>query len=516
MIWTWLSHHTHQTNATFWRPATLQTHPRELRPWVWHWLAGYQRMLIKVGTFLVLIGTLIGWFEYRRTTEIILIAIVLVTAGAGGRTAFRRFQRRAHTRNVVQPLHETLGHALGHYPKHAADWVSVPLDYRHEDTAGTHIQLPAGVPITAELQAKTAEVLRQKLDMSALNISWHLAGAEPYLVCRPEPQAPRAVAFRDMAEHFRNSSETMIPVGLARRNSLVALDLDDDSPHVLISAGSGGGKSVLTKAIIGHALRHRCRVVVLDRKRISHKWARDRVEYHRDVEDIHKALIMLAEEGDRRNRLTDDHDEPDMGARVFVIFEEMNATVGKLRAHWEDIREKGDPKSSPAVAALGDLVNMGRQVEMHVVAIGQRIEARTLGGGDVRESFGIRCLARMTVQTWKMLVPELRWPGKPSIRGRWFICAAGEAVETQVVFLSDTDACTLADLADIAETVGVGTDLVTLPDAFGDAYERLRKAAQRATDFPTPEVAVTGGANLYRRTAIESWLAQREPAGKAA
>lgn len=514
LIWTWLAHHTHYTNATFWRRATMQARPRDLKPWAWHWMPGYQRFLIKSGLFLTVTVGFWGWYWEHNATVYTILALTLLAVAVGGWQGYRSFRLRKHTREYVNPLHHTLGHQLGYYPARAEEWMTIPTDFKDEDTQGARINLPPGVPVPEEVQKAVSSIVGYKLELTHLSANWHLSGPEPHVIFRPEPQAPRSVSFQDVQELIRNTSGTAPLIGLTKRNQPVYLDLEDDSPHVLVSAGSGGGKSVLAKAVIAQALRHGDRVVICDRKRISHKWAKDLsgVEYHRDIPDIHRALIELSSEGDRRNRLTDHQDALDVGSRIWLIFEEMNATTGKLRQYWEGIREKDDVKSSPAVTALGDLVNMGRQVSMHVMAIGQRIETRTLGGGDIRESFGIRLLARYTVQTWKMLCADVMpMPRKSKTRGRWQTVVAGEALDTQVVFMSDDEAQMLSrervDLGDKAGTALVGT--VTLPEAFGDEYDKLRKAAQRDLRFPEPVVRATGGAHLYRADEVDEWLKER-------
>lgn len=514
MIWTWLTHHTHYTNATFWRRATMQARPRDLKPWAWHWMPGYQRFLIKSGTFLTLTVGFWGWFWEHDATVYTILSVTVLAGAVGLWQGYRAFRLRTHTREVVNPLHHTLSHQLGHYPQRAEEWLTVPLDYAEEDTQGTRINLPPGVPVPEDVKSSVSSIVGYKLAVGHMTATWHLSGAEPHVIFRPEPQAPGSVSFQDVAELVRNTSGTTPLIGLTKRNQPVYLDLEDDSPHILVSAGSGGGKSVLAKAVIAQALRHGDRVVICDRKRMSHKWAKDLpgVEYHRDVADIHKALIELSSEGDRRNRLTDHNDDPDLGPRIWLVFEEMNVSTGKLRQYWDTIRDKTDVKSSPAVTALGDLVNMGRQVSIHVVAIGQQINANTLGGGSIRESFGIRCLTRYSMNSWKMLCPEVMpMPRKSKIRGRWQIVTNGEAVDTQVVFMSDEEAQMLSrervDLGDKAGTRTLGT--VTLPEAFGDDYERLRKAAQRDLRFPEPVVRSEGAAHLYDANDVNEWLKER-------
>jgi hypothetical protein len=413
--------------------------------------------------------------------------------------------------------------------------LTVPQDFREETTSGVRLDLPAGRSFPAEIRARVQEAVEQKLGVVDFTAVWHLAGNRPYVVFKPTPQAPAKVGFRDVAEAIAAAPDTKPVIGMAKKGEIVSLDLEDESPHILISAGSGGGKSILARILIAQFLARGARVIIFDRKRISHRWAKDipGVEYYRDTEDIHDQLVRLAATGDTRNRLTDDEDREFQ--RVVIIFEEMNATTGKLVTYWASEYERlkaqaktdgevfDEPKRSPAITALGDLVNMGRQVSMHVVAIGQRIETRTLGGGDVRESFGIRLLSRYSVQTWKMLCGDI-WPmpRKPNVRGRWQYVANGEAREVQIAYLTDAEALFLStsqrvDQADkpVGTPEGTATSpgqLVTLMGFFGSEYDKRRKQMQRDPSAPIPVSKVDHGADLYRRVELTEWADRRDAA----
>lgn len=407
--------------------------------------------------------------------------------------------------------------------------VAVPTDYDREGTFGTRLALPSDRPITADLQKRLTEVVGQKLGLTDMDVTWHLRGNEPYAVFKPTPQAPRKVGYQEIREAIDAADRSELVVGLAKYGKVVKLDLNDDSPHVLISAGSGGGKSVLARMFMAQFLAQGARIVILDKKRFSHQWAKGlpRVTYHngKNIAEMHDALIALAKIGDDRMDLAEANggEAMDFGGRIVLVFEEMNATIGKLTNYWQEVRDNkaGDPKRSPALEALSDLVNMGRQVEMHVVAIAQQMTANTLGGGSVRESFSVRCLARYTVQTWKMLCADV-WPmpRKSTIVGRWQIVMGGEATATQVAFLTAGEAQALAGsweartLADSPEGTPSGdSDLVTLRDHFGDDYDRRRKQLQRDDNGPTPAARVEHGADLYRRGELTQWAAERDGAG---
>ncbi|MFG2197176.1 hypothetical protein [Streptomyces sp. NPDC048639] len=155
---------------------------------------------------------------------------------------------------------------------------------------------------------------------------------------------------RDLLEKMPESAP-LIGFGTGRKK--VSVDLDAESPHVLVSAGTGGRKSVILRCIASQLLHNGAHAFVLDYKRISHQWARGvpGVTYCRDIADIHQALIRLGAEGHRRIRLADDLDEDAdptaIGPRLAILLEEVNATMKQLARYWASIREPGDPKTQP-------------------------------------------------------------------------------------------------------------------------------------------------------------------------
>jgi hypothetical protein len=126
---------------------------------------------------------------------------------------------------------------------------------------------------------------------------------------------------------------------------------------------------------------------------------------------------------------------------VLILLEEINATMKQLARYWGTIRESGDPKISPAVDALNEILYMGRQLRMHVLLLAQSATARALGGPEVREQFATRILARYSMNAWRMLAPEVH-PAPKSTKhpGRAQVVIGGTARETQVLFFTDAEA----------------------------------------------------------------------------
>ncbi|MDQ0578540.1 hypothetical protein [Streptomyces rishiriensis] len=138
-----------------------------------------------------------------------------------------------------------------------------------------------------------------------------------------------------------------------------------------------------------------------------------------------------------------DADPDAIGPRLLILLEEVNATMKQLARYWERTRESGDPKVSPAIDALNEILYMGRQVRMHVLLVAQSATARALGGPEVREQFATRILARYSMSAWRMLAPEIHPAPKPTKHvGRAQVVIGGTARETQVLFFTDAEACT--------------------------------------------------------------------------
>ncbi|MGW7529103.1 hypothetical protein [Streptomyces sp. NPDC054783] len=85
--------------------------------------------------------------------------------------------------------------------------------------------------------------------------------------------------------------------------------------------------------------------------------------YCRDIAEIHDAVIHLLQEGRRRIRLAEQlgddvlGKEPwRVGPRLVILLEEVNAIMAQLKRYWERIRWSGDPKVSPAVDALVEIL----------------------------------------------------------------------------------------------------------------------------------------------------------------
>ncbi|MFD7917293.1 helicase HerA domain-containing protein [Streptomyces sp. NPDC059752] len=333
-------------------------------------------------------------------------------------------------REWVIPLHEALAEPLGLAEQtDPRRYLHIPKNFSDDD-AEIRIDLPASLAFSREA---VADLVVQKLALEGVTVAWRPAGAKPYVRVKKTRRPPAKAAFKDpgIRELVARAPESAPVIGIGAGGQVVSVDLDAESPHILVNASTGAGKSVTLRAIACQMLHHGSRVFVLDTKRISHPWAHgiDGATYCRDIADIHDQLIALGQIGRQRTRIADalgmDADPTAIGLRILILLEETNATMRQLARYWEKVRESGDPKVFPAVDALNEILYTGRQLRMHVLLDAQSATARVLGGPEVREQFS----TRYSVNACRMLAPEVHpAPKSPKHHGRVMVCG-GVSVE---------------------------------------------------------------------------------------
>lgn len=444
-----------RTDATFWRDGRKQLHAVGGETSGWAFRARWKRAVTRVGLLMI------GWAIASLVSMPITVAATQIAGSVvavwGAWAAVSWYRTREHRRNVLIPLHRALSRVL---PDMAATrpegWLHVPVGYLRDPEAEIKIDLPVEMTSKDEAAKQLQAVVKEKLGLdSETRPAWQVAGATPHVIFRQPSRPPRKVILADIMPLLEARKATAPIIGLGPNRVSVDVDVESESPHILLSTPTGGGKSVLMRSVLAQGLAKGGYGIILDVKQMSHMWA-DKLancEYHRSDESIHNRLIALQREIERRNTVAMQHanldgevvDAVNIGPRHWILVEELNTTISRLRKYWEEVREKGDPKTSPAVDAFLELLFMGRQIEMHIITAAQMATARSTGGPEGRENFGTRCLARYSMNAWKMLCPEVMpMPKKSSINGRWQIVKNGTATETQVVYMTAAEARQLA------------------------------------------------------------------------
>ena len=441
------------------------------------------------------------------------------------------------------------------------------------------------VPLDTRVKARIAANVGARLGLPDAQGEWREFGGRAWVTLQGADVPPRRVDLSDAVKldddnatsgKLRDlilSADLDRPIiGVASGGRVVRLDFADDSPNVAASGGTGTGKSTMLRLLAVQRMRNGAGRVILDLKGVSHPYARrlppSRVLYFHRIEDIHDAAVAIGEELFRRRDeavAAQTRGEPMPAFRpIDVDVEEANSLIDDLNAYWTTKRreikaenkildeanpygtpEPEPPVPSPAVTALGFLIQMGRELSMFPFYAGQRLSAGAFGGrgGDRRESFQQRALAKWTRQTWKMLCPDVPYRVCPSgPRGMWAVVRGDRVDMVRVPFVSvDMAVQMIMDSPDSGEPVlsaiggvrvqvsgrtvpgevvrtsladRVSGQLSTLSDAVSvlgvSSVEALRSAVKQDATFPAP--AVQGGpgkAHLYDLGALVRWQEAR-------
>lgn len=494
-----------RTNADWRRPAgdTQAVLKRGGRASWW----AHQSLRFRAGVRLGVVGViaLFGWGMLHDPAATILVTQVIVGLAlmAGLRAAVYYVAERPYHRRLRR-LHRALAPQVG-WPvagRRPASWLTVPWDFHDNPDAQVRVRLPAGYVHTGKRAEDVEKTVAAVLGLPDPDFVDDQERRSPVLYVGRSAPPPLLLPFGEVTDLLGEATDGEPLLGMAARGDPVVVNLDSDSPHVAISAGTGAGKSVLLMGMAAQELRRGARLLILDIKRTSHLWAvgLPGVMYCRTPAEIHDALAALDAEIDRRYLLIEaaadlsgNVDPTIVGPRLLVLAEELNATMAALGSYWAQIRPSGSPAPpSPALLAWNKLLYMGRAGRMHVLGVAQRLSARAGGGGDARENFGTRCMARATEASWRMLAPEIKPAPPPSqIPGRLHVVAGGLARETQAVLWTPHEARDWASPGWESEPVAE-----PMAEPMADPWNMLREqrileAAPTRLALPAASVLVT-------------------------
>ena len=472
-----------------------------------------------------------------------------------------------HRRRWVRPLEIALRGLIDwpwNLPAHK--WLCVSPE-RAEDPEGVVVSLPAGFVGTPRDREQIEHVVREKLALGGEErtlCSWRMSSRQHKVVFKARARPPREARFSDpevraLVERAR-ASKPVIALGAPTLRypvgEPIGVDLDSESPHMAVSAGTGAGKSNMLRDVAAQLMHHGAGLVICDFKRRSHRWAKglEGVVYARSIPEIHNALLAVAREAMRRNEAADAYpaDRQPRWPRLVLLLEELNSTMEALKLYWRD--ELGEKGTSPAIIAYWQILTMGREARVHILTAAQLLTSAAAGGPVARAQYGTIVMARFKAQGWRMLFPDIKpIPKSDNHPGRGYIVLGNTVREGQIIFMTEAECRDLAAsgklsrvpvsrsgtervaLGEETGTVPVNGDprdpqavpegsngdggrgLVTLGQASKDngqaivplKYEALRKARSRDPDFPKP-VDDTGRAPMYEPEALLRWVANRE------
>lgn len=493
------------TDATGFRYGTMSLdvsgHATTFQLW-----PGYRRFFI--GRLpAMLVPVLAGlWLAGHWLLVSTLVTGTLLAIAPSVRSAWRT---RRFRRDVIEPLAGGVSavtksrsvRGQGHRT------VQLPENFRDLDEAAITINLPPDWIGEDGDKARLTKLVAARLNLEELSPSWSLHGAQPSVSFSVPPKPPAMITFAEALADAEATEDSAPMIGYGPRRRVELFSLLLESPHALINGGSGVGKSVLLAWLIAQFMRRGYGVLVLDAKFVSHMWLRrvPGVLYASEAAELHDALIWLDGELLRRARLISSAADPDAASAgldpLVAVLEEINTASNRLRSYWKSIKTQTDPMMSPALTALANLANMGRELRVHILMAGQSLTAKSTGGPEGRESFGARILGRATSNAWKMLAPQIKpAPVKRQKPGRWHIVVGDTLREFQVPFVDLKNETAPDSTARLIEWATGGKPV---PDVAAMMAQWPGEGGAQTEDLPSSEPPTPAGISL-RQYAEES------------
>lgn len=523
---------TRRTNATFLRRADrdLTSHGRSAH---WHWLPGWQRAAWRIGLAAGALAFAYGYAVARSTTIDSSIAAAITGILAGIFVSHIRIRNWHLDRKIRHPLYLTASGITGHDPTdNHRTHLKIPRNYESDPKAKITYHLPYHWEARAQDQKRLHELFVRRLG-GEWDMLPHYTAHPPRIEFIRSPAPPASVSFADILPALEKSNGNQIVLGIGTHAATASINLDSESPHVAVTMGTGGGKSSLLRLIVAQLIRHGVeRVDIIDPKRISHDWARriPGVFIHRSMGEQIAAVHEFRTEMESRYDLLEQESGAGLTLTEFprhaLIIEEQNSWIQYAKQYWKDYRnelssqDRGRvPADPPVISDLGFILFQGRQSRMNVISVFQRMSATASGGGDLRENYYAKLLARFSPQTWKLLVGTTPVPRSSKVNGRAKFVLGEDDRWVQLAFITESEAQEYAARVNPAAVAGDGGSgpepdgPVTLREA-ADAkviplsYGALRRAKARdAARFPAAVASAAGSA--YRPSELCAWYEAR-------
>jgi hypothetical protein len=423
-----MAHDRSRTNARWTRWATrTEKGCEDCRKW-WH-RPLWQRAAIQAAAVILAAEAALGLLYARPVTIAVLDLGFWLGAAVAGIRAWRYIQ--PHQRITVRPTRDALLPAVGVIP-----WdITIP-----EDLSRVEFTLPYGYVAHDHERLALDRTVNTKVPGSEpLHPDWaYLHGPAPRAVWTRRVPPPPKVIFADIRPAVEAAEDHEVILGLGSGGKPYKRSLATETPHVAVCMPTGDGKSVTVMNLACQLLYHGWLLIILDYKMTSHAWAdgpelRDRVCYAWTPAMIHEVLMWLACDDYQESELTyrkklakANHDIEgnvigDIGPRIAVIIEERNATTRQLKRYWRSLPGAKGP--SPALDAIDELGETGRQLGLTAVHVGQSLSAAAMSGSgkrDSHENVGLWVFgASTTRRTWDLLTDGHEYPGTTTHKGRY-------------------------------------------------------------------------------------------------
>lgn len=408
------------------------------------------RLLVVFGPIAVLVGYFVDPASTARVLRLLGLVALFVLVSAVVHWTRRWSDYKTWTVAVALTAGKLLNVSRHRRPR---DWVHIPPGHRDDPDKPMVIDLDDNFSWPPARRDKLAQAIAATGGVQHPDWYFSLESRPKTLTIRSMPSPPDRVTFAEVAEHLPRLDPRDVLWGFQTGRQPYTVSLVSDSPHILVSAGPGGGKSefLCWLCLQFFPWRPRPRVIFFDfvKGGASCKWAKEfsegldpLVEVIREVDEAHNLIIDLFTEIKTRTRNYWHHGYDPNERHILIVMDEANQSWPELQRYWRQVL--GETGPSAAIGAMQGILQVGREANATVVQCGQRGSHRGTGGGDQREAFGVVAASRFTARTAKMLFSDVgdgraaTLPMSSNHQGRFQVATGGVATEVQAPLCIDS------------------------------------------------------------------------------
>ena len=442
----------------------------------WGRMAGRKRMTVRWSV--AAYGLLVAWLPW----VMLVVTVVLV-----GLLTFTRVRREVHDwcyHQVAGNLAEPIAHALGVDDPDPATWMAIPaprltwvpvvvpppvllfarrisekLEQRlgalrvptvrvplEEDDARIILSYPAGLSNKTAIE-QVKQIATERLPDGPWTAVDHGARLEIEL---KHPKRPPAEVWYD-DEAAEGYDWTEVPVGKGADKKWVTLQLVKLTPHGVMSATTGWGKTETSNVYIAHMVGHGARVFINDPKRISYGplfGDNPMVSIRTTGEGWEEHMELFEAEMERRYILMEQYPEIKDAPHLYfqpwaLVTDERGSYTVELKNRWKSEGGKGLP---PTLEKEKRVLWQSRAAAMFVMDFAQQANLEVFVDSDGRD----QRMARIASGPQSLSANRMMFPGMgrikvPSKKGRAILgIGVDNASEVQLARISEDFAKGLA------------------------------------------------------------------------
>ena len=424
------------------------------------------RALWRWAVTFALFGALYGFIFDRAVTIHAIYALFVYLIVALGFVIEMKIRLRAHNRHLLNPIIKSLAAYLRLSPHAVRRMIHIKPENVTDEGETGYFEMPPELTPGQDQQAGIARIIDAHLPYDS-EMDFKMEQAPKIGVIQAARKPPYEVLWDETIEAMEHAAYGDIVIGKDRlKNIFTANFVNADDPHWAFCVQSKRGKSNFLGLVACQVLHQdpNAQVIAIDPKRSSLidylgspdypgpglKKLLKGVTMANDPTRPDQMVNLIARAKQEFDSRSEEYalDRTKKFPVYLVVIDELNLLREIIKSFWDEVlaankrrakEEREDlPGECPIWANIRTLLQAGRFVGIHVIAVAQDLRDDALGGKGARNYFGLRGLGGFHASQWKMLVDRNPVPVAQKGVGRW-IFVQGEDMDWVQITYADPE-----------------------------------------------------------------------------